>query len=159
MASRTSSRGINGRALGKLSSTTYDHTRAKPLTEGVAAPVFIVSATCPGAGTTTLIESFPDKYQFLRGWFVMIAAGSASDTAKFTATYDTVVDGDLATTTGDIGDAVDLSSAGDTDLLYNTEINVTYHILEEGGALKCVTAGGPTTDHLIAYAMLARVEE
>jgi len=131
MSSRTSSRGISGRNLGRLGGD-------------MGAPVFVLGATVDGASTNVLVDYATFPFRVMDCWVIMAAAGTASDTVKLT-------DG-----TSDITDAADLSGAGDTDRVRVGELDDANYSISKGGALKIVTAGGPATDHMHVYVLCAR---
>ena len=124
-------RGISGKACGRLGNEK-------------GAPVFVVSsgATSSAASSYDLIAKADFKFRVIDSWLVMTGAGASSDTVKLT-------DG-----TNDITDAVDLSSAGDTDRLAVGEIDDAYYTIDAGGTLKAVTASAATC---IIYALCVRV--
>ncbi len=110
--------GINGRQLG-------------PLGTELGAPSFVLStATVAGTAAYTLVASAPYAFRVVDAWVVMTGAGASSDTFTVQKGSD------------DITDAVDVSSAGDTDVVRFGEIDDAYHELQKGDALKVATASG-----------------
>jgi hypothetical protein len=131
------SSGIPARALGKT-----ENSRDAGSDGSLGVPFLVTATTVAATAAYTLIESAPKKFRVVDWWVVMTGAGAASDTVKLT-------DG-----TNDITDAVDLSSAGDTDRVAGGEIDDAYHELDKGDSLKVATASGATC---IVYALCAWV--
>lgn len=93
---------------------------------------FVLKST--GTASETIFDAASPAMEIIDCWGVMTGAGGASDTFKLT-------DG-----TNDITDAVDLSSAGDTDRLSVGEIDDAYSTLAEGDTLTVARASSAPVD-------------
>lgn len=115
------------RGLGKL--THGEPSRFPVGFKGVA----VVLASEGSTAATVSIENLP-ACRVLDCWAVMVGAGDTSDTFKIT-------DG-----TNDISDTVDVSSAGDTDVVRVGEIDDAYRDITEGGTIAVARASAAACD-------------
>jgi hypothetical protein len=126
------SRGIKGRSL------AADGTE-------LGAPVFLLPIKSFGASDSSLnlVQDAAFKFKIITAWVVMNGAGDSFDTVKLT-------DG-----TDDITDTLDVSSAGDTDLVSFGELDDAYATIEKGGDVVAETASGALVD---VYALCVKIE-
>ena len=128
-----SKRGLSGRALARQGNFH-------------GAPLFVISFAGAAAGvndTTFYVSNAPFRFRVVDFWGYMTGAGAASDTVK-------LVSGD-----GDVTDAVDLSSHGDTDRIITGELDDANNVVPQGGSLKITTASDASVQ---MFALCVRVD-
>lgn len=115
----------------------FDGVQAEGPQNGASAARPLVLHLKMGSGDSSvkIFDSVPFDMRVIDFWAVMHGAGASGDTVNLTDGSNSI-----------IGGAIDVSSAGDTDVLRAVEMDNAYWDLDKGDDLVVATASGALVD-------------